>query len=290
MTTSISVIVPHYNDLENLRRCLQFLRAQTLPHDKYEVIIVDNNSPAGIAPIEQMADGQARVVLETRKGAGLARKAGALVASGEILGFIDSDCRPAPNWLEKGSAALNTCDVVGGRVLVGRGAVGSLTPAEAFECVFAFDIESYVNEKGFVPSGNMFVRRSTFKAVGGFRGGVSEDVEWSRRAAGMGFKLVYGDDVVVEHPARTTWTDLKAKWRRVSLESYLLMREQRLGRLKWILRSWVVLCSPFFHILKVVRSTELETPVDRVNAIAALFAIRSYRFVEAHKVTWRQPP
>ena len=43
----ISVIIPHYNDLTNLERCLTLLAAQTLPKSQFEVIIADNNSRCG---------------------------------------------------------------------------------------------------------------------------------------------------------------------------------------------------------------------------------------------------
>lgn len=287
MTLRVSVVIPHYNDLGNLHRCIALLEAQSLPRGSFEILVVDNNSPAGVDAVAAAAGRNVQVLRETRKGAGLARNCGAAAAKGDVLAFVDSDCRPVTDWLEKGLAALATCDVVGGRVRVGRGMAGKLTPAEAFECVFAFDIESYVTKKGFVPSGNMFVRRPTFEKVGGFRGGVSEDVEWGRRASSMGLNLAYGHDVVVEHPARTTWAELKAKWRRMSLESYLLVCERPLGRLQWILRSWAVLLSPFIHVWKVLTSPELEAPADRARAIGALFAIRAWRFVEAHRVMWR---
>lgn len=287
MSPLISVIIPHYNDLENLRQCLDLLDAQSVPRERIEVLVADNNSPVGLPAVKEATDGRAEVIVEARKGAGLARNAGAAAASADILAFVDSDCRPAPDWIENGLKALETCDVVGGRVRVGRGATGSLTPAEAFECVFAFDIESYVRRKGFVPSGNMFVRRETFEKVGGFRGGVSEDVEWGRRAGSKGMKLDYGHDVMVEHPARATWAELTSKWRRMSLEAYLLMREQPMGRLKWLARSWAVLLSPFVHVFKVLSSPELEAPSDRAKAVGALFAIRGFRFLEAHRVVFR---
>ena len=111
-----------------------------------------------------------------------------------------------------------------------------------------------------------------------------EDVDWGRRASGLGLRLAYGQNVMVEHPARTSWASLKSKWHRMSMESYLLMREKPLGRLKWLLRSWVVLLSPVVHAFKVLRSPELETATDRIKAIGVLIAIRTYRFIEAHRL------
>ena len=99
-----------------------------------------------------------------------------------LFAFTDSDCVPAPDWLKEGMAALADYDFVGGRVDVSVADERSVTPTEAFEKVFAFDFETYINRKGFTGSGNLFVPRTIFEAVGGFRNAVSEDVDWSRRA------------------------------------------------------------------------------------------------------------
>jgi hypothetical protein len=55
-------------------------------------------------------------------------------------------------------------------------------PVEAFEMVFAFDFERYMNRVGFTGTGNMFLWRKVFDAVGPFRNGVAEDMASSFRA------------------------------------------------------------------------------------------------------------
>ena len=40
----ISVIVPFYNEQAHLVQCIESLRAQSLPADRFEIIVVDNNS------------------------------------------------------------------------------------------------------------------------------------------------------------------------------------------------------------------------------------------------------
>src|ERR1700754_3640838 len=89
-------------------------------------------------------------------------------ATGETLAFVDSDCRAEPEWLARGIEALARSDVVGGRVDVLVKEPGRITATEAFERVFAFNIEQYVTRKGFVGSGNLFCRRTTFDVVGPF--------------------------------------------------------------------------------------------------------------------------
>lgn len=58
----ISVIIPHYNDLENLGRCMVLLGAQTLPPEDFEVIVADNNSRCGIEVVKRVCGERARVV------------------------------------------------------------------------------------------------------------------------------------------------------------------------------------------------------------------------------------
>ena len=136
----ISVVVPHYNDLERLDTCLAALVTQTLPREDYEIIVADNNSPCGLAEVEKAVAGRARVVTAMEPGAGPARNAGAEAAQGQILAFTDSDCVPEPQWLEKGVAALGRDgDFIGGGMKVLVPGDRPMSGAEAFETVFAFD-------------------------------------------------------------------------------------------------------------------------------------------------------
>ncbi len=69
----ISVVIPHYRDVENLKVCLRALEAQSAPRDSFEVIVADNGSPD--AEAVKAATGQARLVIAQERGAGPARNA-----------------------------------------------------------------------------------------------------------------------------------------------------------------------------------------------------------------------
>ena len=88
-TYEASVIVPHYNDLDNLRECLRLLRLQTLPASRFEVLVCDNNSACGLAAVEAACGGFGRVVHAPKQGAAEARNAGVEAARGEVLAFIE---------------------------------------------------------------------------------------------------------------------------------------------------------------------------------------------------------
>lgn len=285
----ISVVIPHYNDLENLRKCIDLLAEQTLPGDRFEIIVADNNSRCGSSAVESVCAGRALVIPATIQGAGEARNAGVRASRGRVLAFIDSDCRPSRYWLENGAAALADSDMVGGAIEIEVADPSDPTASEAFEMVFAFNIKRYIEEENYCSSGNMFVSRRIFDAVGGFRVGVSEDKDWGRRAVAMGYCWRYAPQASVSHPARRDWDELTRKWRRLTGESYELLLEQPAGAIRWLARSWIVLISPFAHAKMVLLSPKLDRANLRFKALFILFRLRCWRFVEAHRIFFARP-
>src|SRR5208337_2349062 len=145
----ISVIIPHYNDLAILERCMGLLAAQTLPRSQFEVVVADNNSRCGLNEVKRVCGGTARVVPAPFQRAGAARNAAVEAPRGRVLAFIDSDCRPTPAWLERGLAALSSAQIVGGQVDVDYEDPAHPTAVEAFERVFAFNFKRYIEKLGF---------------------------------------------------------------------------------------------------------------------------------------------
>ncbi len=182
----ISIVIPHYNDLDNLSKCLAALRNQSWPRDQFEIVVADNNSRGGPAAVEEIAP-DVRVVNANEQGAGPARNAGVLATRGDVLAFIDSDCQADRHWLVEGLEALKRYDYVGGSVVTTTANPERISLAEAYEVVFAFNCRKYIEEKQFSVTANLFVPRVVFEAVGGFRVGVSEDVDWCspRQSSGL---------------------------------------------------------------------------------------------------------
>ncbi|MEO8723322.1 MAG: glycosyltransferase [Sphingobium sp.] len=278
----VSVIVPHYQDLAGLNRCLASLCAQSYPRDNCELIVADNNSPIGRTAVEEAIAGRARLVIATTKGAGPARNCGVSHAKGTLLAFIDSDCVAEPTWLQKGLAALKNYDFAGGKVEVHVTHDHAMSGAEAFESVFAFNNKRYIEQENFTITASLFCTRELFDDVGPFLVGVSEDKEWCHRAIGKGYRLGYCPEAIVGHPARKSWPDLKHKWRRIISESYSLSCQQEFGRVRWLMRSWLVPVSIIPHSWVILRSNTLTNWRDRLAAISTLVRLRLWRFVEAH--------
>jgi len=275
----LSVIIPHYNDIDNLVRCVDLLSAQSLDRSLFEIVVADNNSPIGIETVRRAVGERARVVEAPQQGAGPARNAGVAASTGTLLVFLDSDCRPSREWLEHGLAALSATDIIGGRVDIVAADPARPNPIEAFEVATAFPIRDYVERKAFAVTANLFVSRAIFDAVGPFRSTVAEDIDWCHRAVAMGYRLGYADDVAVAHPARETWAELSRKWRRTTSETFALAMDRPGGRRRWLTQCLLVLASIAPHGAKMLVTPKLAGARARLGALATLVRIRWFRFV-----------
>lgn len=278
----VSVIVPHYEDLASLGRCLDALAAQDFAD--FEIVVGDNASPSGLAAVEAVVAGRARVVVEPEKGAGAARNAAVAASAGAVLAFTDADCTPVPGWLAAGVAALAGADLVGGAMAVSVGDEAAITPVEAFERLFAFDNRAYVEAKGFSVTANLFTRRDVFDAVGGFRPAVSEDADWCLRARDAGYRIAYAPAALVAHPARRTWGELARKWDRLVRESHALHRARGGGTAAWLGRTWLLPASIPAHLPRILTSPRLVRPRDRLAAAGVMARLRLWRFALAHRL------
>jgi GT2 family glycosyltransferase len=273
----VSVIIPHYNDFENLRQCLELVYRQSWPAKAREIIVSDNNSEGGIAAVQRVASSDTRIISAPQQGAGLARNVGVAVARGTIFAFLDSDCFADRDWLTEGVEALNHFDYVGGRVITTAEDTRNLTAAEAYEIVFAFNFKKYIEKDKFSGTGNLFVLRKIFQKVGGFRSGVSEDVDWCRRANAMHMRLGYAEKAIVEHAARRQWSALTRKCDRVLIETFLLSQERPNWRLRWLGYTAAVAVSPLIHWVRPLLSPRLPGFRAKIMGIVGLIGIRVYR-------------
>lgn len=92
MQPLISVIVPVYNVIEYLPRCVDSLRQQT--YGNLEILLVDDGSTDGSGTLcDRMAaeDCRIRVFHKENGGSSSARNLGISQAKGAYLGFVDSD-------------------------------------------------------------------------------------------------------------------------------------------------------------------------------------------------------
>lgn len=113
---SISIVIPAWNEEESIGRVLA-----AIPWDQIdEVLVIDGGSTDRTATIAQSVG--ARVIVEQRRGYGLACATGAEQAHGEILVFLDADGADDPKRVAALLAPLlaGQADLVLGSRLAGR--------------------------------------------------------------------------------------------------------------------------------------------------------------------------
>ena len=113
--TTISVVIPCYNDAAFLEVVLAALAAQTRPAD--EVIVVDNASTDASARVARATG--AVLVVEPVHGIWPAAATGYDAASGDLIARLDADSVPPPDWIARAEAILTLAPLVD--VLTGPG-------------------------------------------------------------------------------------------------------------------------------------------------------------------------
>lgn len=272
----IAIIIPHYNDTTRLERCLSALMKNDI--SGCELLVVDNGSTQPLTDI-QSKFANIRFIVEPEKGAAAARNRGVRETRAPCLMFIDADCIPQADWVSVGRDIAGHADLIGGRVDVFDETPPPRSGAEAFEAVFAFDFRQYIEVQGFSGTGNLITRRDVFEDVGLFRGGVSEDRDWSFRATAKGYRLIYEDRLRVSHPSRQDWPALRNKWRRITQEMFGQTGGTATARLRWALKGSIMPLSIIVHLPKVIRSTKLASAKERFYAANTLIRLRFLRMI-----------
>ena len=279
MPALISVVIPHLNQSELLRRCLASLARQSY-EGEFEIVVVDNGSKA--LPREIVAQfPNARLEQEATPGPGPARNRGVALSRGEILAFTDADCTVDEGWLSAIAARLQDAQaklILGGDVRIAVKDPKRLTQLEAYESVFQYRQEEYIRKFRFSVTANLAARREDYDLIGPFGGiDISEDRDWGRRAIALGYAIQYVPQMIVSHPARASFADVYRKWDRHIDHDFSDYDRYQLGQIKWILYAAAVAVSPLFEFYRIGRSNRISTFRSRRLAVTAVALVRLYR-------------
>jgi 2-polyprenyl-3-methyl-5-hydroxy-6-metoxy-1,4-benzoquinol methylase/glycosyltransferase involved in cell wall biosynthesis len=200
---AISVIIPTFNRKATLRRCLQALKAQTLPADDFEVIIVDDGSTDDTQEFLRKQQTAFRLAYYQQKnqGAGAARKFAVEQARGEYLLLMNDDTIADPNLLQEHLQIQrlhhDSCFAVLGTFEYERPARRRALTHFLSTDPFMFPqknmhAEWYYGHTHFITC-NLSIRRDAVLACGSFDPAfrLGEDTELGLRMASGGSKVVY---------------------------------------------------------------------------------------------------
>lgn len=106
----ISVIIPTFNEEENIAQCLVSLSHQSVPRSEYEIIVVDGGSKDATCEIARKYADQ--VFTQTSRKVGGARNDGVMAAKGDIIATTDADCILPPHWIKRIAQDFSDTEVV----------------------------------------------------------------------------------------------------------------------------------------------------------------------------------
>lgn len=203
----ISIIIPSYNSEKTIAAVLQALYNQKYKGE-YEIILVDSSDDRTPQIVRQEFPQVIFHHFEKKTDPGTARNLGVQKSSGDPILFIDSDCRAAPDWIERivESHKNHPYAAIGGAVLNGNEASSEVAWAG-----YIAEFREYLpwQKKGLVahiPTCNISYKRAAFLSIAPFNPHYypQEDLEFNYRLQQQGMQIYFDPQVRIYHHHRET--------------------------------------------------------------------------------------
>ncbi len=201
---SISIVIPTYNRLPILSKCLLALEQQNFSPETYEIVVVDDGSTDETIPwLTQEATKlpHVRLYQQDHLGAAAARNFGVAQAQGDKIIFIDSDLVVTPTFLSAHTEAWQqTQQPLGHDRLF---TYGSVINTANFEDPTSEPYKITDYSAAYFATGNVMIPKHWLEAAGLFDTEFAlygwEDLELGVRLKQLGLQLVKAPQAVGYH-------------------------------------------------------------------------------------------
>lgn len=210
----VSIIIPVYNRWQLTQRCLESICGAT-EQATYELIVVDNHSTDDTNRVLQAVEGDITVLRQpTNRGFAAACNAGARLAQGEYLLFLNNDTEVKPGWLDtmlECARSEENVGAVGAKLLYPAGDVQHAGIAISVKRVPYLIFQHFgaehpavceTREMQAVTGACMLVPKTVFDQAGGFdeeyHNGF-EDVDFCLRLRQNGLRVIYCPKATITH-------------------------------------------------------------------------------------------
>ncbi|MEL6931267.1 MAG: glycosyltransferase family 2 protein [Cyanobacteria bacterium J06600_6] len=194
----ISVVIPTYNRLPILQKCLSALEKQEFTNNivsDYEIILVDDGSSD--RTLVWLAENRAnlphvKVIEQNHQGAAAARNLGVINAVGDTIIFIDSDLVVTETFIQSHANALskNVVDLQSDRLFT----YGAVINTNNFDSPTAEPYKITDFSAAYFATGNVAIARKWLEEAGLFDTGFQlygwEDLELGVRLKKLNLKLI----------------------------------------------------------------------------------------------------
>jgi len=209
----LSIIVPTYNRIESLNRCLDSILNQKVEDRalEYGIIIVldkrDSETEEWARGKQDLHDSRIKVIRALRKGANAARNRGIEEAKGELIYFLDDDCfLPDQYWInnvyERFKYYKKAAGVGGGYLLKEVDDIYALARNKLDNFYLDSSINKITGETQALLGGNSGYWKNTFIKYGYFDENItygSAEAEFNVRIIKGGGRLYCADKISVFH-------------------------------------------------------------------------------------------
>ncbi|HSX36528.1 MAG TPA: glycosyltransferase family A protein [Patescibacteria group bacterium] len=279
----VSVVIPVYNEEEQLAACLQALAVQTVT--PYQVIVVDNNSSDNSVAVAHQFP-FVKVISEPRQGVVHARKTGFNAAKGDIIGRIDADTLLPTDWVESVQHIFGdeTIDAVSGAALYYN--VAWASAFNTIDLFFRRRLSWQLRDRVYLYGANMAIRKRAWTGVRERlcnSGGMHEDYDIAIHLQELGGKVRFDECLRARVSSRRIDVNL------VDFMRYVLVAPgtyaQHGIRARWHMYPLVAVCAAgylparllhrgydeqtdSFSFMKIFAPSQLPTRVDPTTHVA----------------------
>ncbi len=270
----VSVIIPAYNEQENIEKCVRAVLECDYPKDKLEIIVVDDGSKDNTLEIVKSIKYPKLIVL-TKPNSGKAASInfGIKYAKGEIIATMDADSFIQKDVIDKMLPLFDSEDVaaITAAVLVrpSNKWLQELQRIEYLSMIFTRRLLSFVDAVPVTPGPFSMFRAWVFERLGGFdEQNIVEDHEMAFRIQSSNYKIKSSIDAVVYTETPDTVSALlkqRVRWYRGGLHNtfnYRHLMSPKYGDFGIMVVPLILLSLlSFFLVFTLIYDSVLNPPI-----------------------------
>ena len=209
---SVDIVIAAHNEERHLRQCLNSLREQEYPDDRFEIYVVDDGSDDQTAKIATECG--VNLLRQQKRGAAAARNAGIRAGTGQLIGLLDAHCYIQNNWVRVMAEQFADPQVGGCQARINNQSDDKRvqkyldsTRTLSNDQILTDTVKGDRNLYPWILSGNSMYRRSAVEEAGFFNEILvaCEDVDLAWRVVLLGYHLRYASQAEATHYDHNSW-------------------------------------------------------------------------------------
>lgn len=291
---SVSIIIPAYNEAESIQKTIRSALKLDYPHDKLEIIVVDDGSrDATYSLARELSSSRVRVFRKQNGGKASALNYGISKALGEVVISMDADTFAEPPALKRMVARFYRPEV-----MAVTSSIAIYHPhtfwqriqhIEYYLTVFLRRAFSLVNAIYITSGAFSAYRKSFFKNYGGYDvKNITEDLEIALRIQSHDYLIEYAPDALLYTVGPRTFSDLlyqRRRWYTGLVRNLWVYRTNLFGRKRGALGTLVLPSVVISIVLSLILTIyTVFRLVDSVRNELILLNSVNFNFVNAYEL------